>query len=1076
MRTGTRHTEDAAGDDPLALFRDESHCPWIPSLAAFIAGPVIAEAVQESTLASLVDAVTTSSPPASLLELLQALGPYLTHEDDVKRTRAISFLSRVLTAAPGLVTTPDELHHLAEFYTSRLMDWVALRGALEGCLVLARLNVDDVEHVDEVGASDGRLRLAEKDAVAMLETIADSVYVRSLAAHDRSLVFNLVTRLSTAYGRRALDDVDLAELMVVSMDGEKDPGCLLDAFEALQAVCGVFQGLEADNIAVEMMRTAEEELFEVLACYFPVSFEPKERSKRKITREDLAVGLEGCLLAWPGFYGAVLDMVEEKMGSIVKQAKVDSMRLLAGLCSCDGGLLDGSASRRRVWGILRGEVLGVGECPFFGSEHPIVLSTLARCLAGSVENGEHVALGMEVLQDVVIGDCISCLNAGGYSGTADESAFVRQVELTRSTVLIFRACALAGGPVWQLAVNKHVEELLELFAHFIGKKHMPMMCMTLLLLCSLVADVGQLSGTSDLVLTKTTDEWGNWIRLASDMVSVYGIIGVPGWGAEVKTTDPLAWSATTDGCSFVWSTDPAAYNAALCLATLAKSIESIACFDGMWPGSDFTAFVVGCCGVMLVEHEGLAAVARCSLENICASAPGRRHDATRMALDYLLGEKLGEHPVHRSAMDEVFLFLASVCSGDPSRRPVVLQELSARLKSTEDLARGLVKLNNTFDGTAGAEEVGVLEEILSRMDSEPTTEVGTCDADANVARASFDICKRMTPEEQRRVLHGRLATLASTTNDEKDCNSALLGCVLGLYPEVAVEHGGLLCALVNTCISIEQRRHDSEMAQYAAASVANKTAATDPAGVLQAFDTLLALSPEGEQHAIEKFLNALAMQAGDVLDVALERVIATHRSDALRSLLGTGSVWGTSPDGCISVTSHATVAFLWEQKAYTKAKRCLATMATTDTTEANDRAALVHLIAGLPPALVRTDKAFVSAQLCSFLESASLDHALDDPSLERVLRVLTANGLIALPEMVERIGSILPALLNTALHAHYAGARRAALECLIQVATDIPYQAIHSHRRAIVKTVVAACDDNKRDVRAAAVSCRELFA
>ena len=83
-------------------------------------------------------------------DLLQPLGVYLTNEDDVKRGRAVSFLATVLNASPEIITTPEHMHHLAEFFTSRLVDWVALRGALEGCAALLREGVSERAHGDQV--------------------------------------------------------------------------------------------------------------------------------------------------------------------------------------------------------------------------------------------------------------------------------------------------------------------------------------------------------------------------------------------------------------------------------------------------------------------------------------------------------------------------------------------------------------------------------------------------------------------------------------------------------------------------------------------------------------------------------------------------------------------------------------------------------------------------------------------------------------------------------------------------------------------------------------------------------------
>jgi hypothetical protein len=100
---------------------------------------------------------------------------------------------------------------------------------------------------------------------------------------------------------------------------------------------------------------------------------------------------------------------------------------------------------------------------------------------------------------------------------------------------------------------------------------------------------------------------------------------------------------------------------------------------------------------------------------------------------------------------------------------------------------------------------------------------------------------------------------------------------------------------------------------------------------------------------------------------------------------------------------------------------------------------------------------------------------MEDAILERILRVFNDNGLIALPETSERLGRILPTVLDIALRAQHAGSRQAALECLVKIAAVVPYQKIHPYRRAIIKTVTAASDDNKRAVRAVAVRCRALF-
>ena len=61
------------------------------------------------------------------------------------------------------------------------------------------------------------------------------------------------------------------------------------------------------------------------------------------------------LLAWRGFHSSVLDLVEEKMSSIVKQAKKDSIHMLRSLAGRNGEII--AKESRRIWNMLRQELM-----------------------------------------------------------------------------------------------------------------------------------------------------------------------------------------------------------------------------------------------------------------------------------------------------------------------------------------------------------------------------------------------------------------------------------------------------------------------------------------------------------------------------------------------------------------------------------------------------------------------------------------------------------------------------------------------------------------------------------------------
>lgn len=61
-----------------------------------------------------------------------------------------------------------------------------------------------------------------------------------------------------------------------------------------------------------------EELFDVVACYFPISFSPPPNNVHGITRQDLADALEGTLTCTPLFAPLFIPMLVEKLSSTLR--------------------------------------------------------------------------------------------------------------------------------------------------------------------------------------------------------------------------------------------------------------------------------------------------------------------------------------------------------------------------------------------------------------------------------------------------------------------------------------------------------------------------------------------------------------------------------------------------------------------------------------------------------------------------------------------------------------------------------------------------------------------------------------
>jgi hypothetical protein len=275
------------------------------------------------------------------------------------------------------------IHSLSEFFASRLADFPSLRGALTGALAL-------LQRPPQVGA------LHLDDVFNLSKAIVTEVHVQSLTAVDRLLSYELLETLIESHPAaiQALGG-DFLEGLVAAIDGEKDPRCLLLAFRLVEIVPttyenGRFPGGEAH------LKEAAEELFEVIAVYFPISFNPPPNDTRGIMREDLVLGLERALSATPLFAPYSIPLFIEKLASSLTSAKLDSLHALQ-TCARAYGAEAISAQTGPLWAPLRAELLPLSvEAASAGDVAPVqersaavgeaaaeALTQCARTLAGA---------------------------------------------------------------------------------------------------------------------------------------------------------------------------------------------------------------------------------------------------------------------------------------------------------------------------------------------------------------------------------------------------------------------------------------------------------------------------------------------------------------------------------------------------------------------------------------------------------------------------------------------------------------------------------------------------------------------
>ena len=410
-----------------------------------------------------------------------------------------------------------------------------MHGALKGCHNIMVLSAD-LNH---------GLEIETQDVVQMIQTMNDGIYVRSLGVGDRSIAFKIMSRAIEMYGNEIINaEIDLAEMIIVSIDGEKDPRCLLDGFEAARCVLKLYSQLPPDNMYKETMENATEEMFDVLSCYFPVSFTPPPEDGNRITRDDIAIALQDTLLSWPNFGASLLELIEEKMSSIVKQAKLDSVRMLSCMAEAESYHEIICKEYRRIWNALRSEMLVGGlDAQMHVTQRDEdfrerVVECLGRCIQ-VCDVQQELGLRDEVLGDVTIRDAKECIRDPG----SNDENFKRSIFSIQSASMLLKACSLSGGTAAKAVLKGIVPDYLS-FLHEVNSVESKALCA--LLIYEFLQDFGSLKMDVVPLGNQEADVVRNIFNVCLSNEQYLGQAHVAN-GAEEDT----CWNGDT----FVWKDD-----------------------------------------------------------------------------------------------------------------------------------------------------------------------------------------------------------------------------------------------------------------------------------------------------------------------------------------------------------------------------------------------------------------------------------------------------------------------------------------------------------------------------------------
>ncbi|KAL1810839.1 hypothetical protein ACET3Z_020904 [Daucus carota] len=308
---------------------DSTHCVKLIESFVDSSSTPAQQAASVDAIAALV-----KNDMLTLESLVREMAMYLTTTDSFLRARGTLLLGELLACLASKPLESETVLSLIGFFTERLADWKALHGALIGCLALLRRK-------GNVGV------VSSSKALAVAQSYLQNVQVQSLRQSDRKLCFELLGCLLERYPDDIvhLDDV-LIPGICESIDGEKDPECLMLAFHIVEVLVHLYPDPTGP------LASFATDLFENLSCYFPIHFTHPKGEDIDVKKEELSRTLMVAFASTPLFEPFAIPLLLEKLSSSLPLAKVESLKYLS-YCSDKYGAARMAKHVKVIWSALK---------------------------------------------------------------------------------------------------------------------------------------------------------------------------------------------------------------------------------------------------------------------------------------------------------------------------------------------------------------------------------------------------------------------------------------------------------------------------------------------------------------------------------------------------------------------------------------------------------------------------------------------------------------------------------------------------------------------------------------------------
>lgn len=282
------------------------------AIISFIANVDINDQKADQIASNLSESVIRKR--IKLLELVVALKEHLLADEAFQRRKALHCLSSVLTKLPEDQLLKNEVSVIFSFYLSKLEDTELSKEAYSGLSSLAKMKYISLDNTKD-----------------LVKHLTQNYKPSSFLAPVRFFALQCMSNIYVRNESKLISDLAFADNYVKCFlhvaNGEKDPRNLLISFKLNRRISSTLKNISK----------FKEELFDVLFCYFPITFKPPKNDPYKISNSDLKLELRLAISATPEFAEDAFGNLIDKLTASSFNVKNDTLLTLKACIDNFGG-------------------------------------------------------------------------------------------------------------------------------------------------------------------------------------------------------------------------------------------------------------------------------------------------------------------------------------------------------------------------------------------------------------------------------------------------------------------------------------------------------------------------------------------------------------------------------------------------------------------------------------------------------------------------------------------------------------------------------------------------------------------